>query len=386
MNINKLASKFVNSISEPSKLSEASFDLSAGVPDEDSLPSDFLAQSAKTILQASPKESLIYAGTKGYLGLREWIINNFQLTTNQNYNSENVSLVSGSAHGLDNIARTFIDSNDIVLVNSPTYPGALRTFRACGAKIVDISLNGQIDIENMSRIIAKLNMSKKRIKLFYIVSSHNNPTGMSLDNSMKSELVNLCAKNGILIVDDRAYGEISFTSQPQLSLSAVAPHEYIIEIGTFSKTIATGIRVAWIIASDNVINKLDTMRFDNGGSNLMQRVVHHFVSSKNYLSHLAHIRNIYEEKRDVSASALEKYCGSKIDFSIPNGGFYHWLKINDGIENEVLRKRALQKGVGINSGNIYYVNGDDKEHLRLVYSKLNLSDLENAIQILSTCF
>ena len=140
---------------------------------------------------------------------------------------------------------------------------------------------------------------------------------MSLDNSMKSELVNLCAKNGILIVDDRAYGEISFTSQPQLSLSAVAPHEYIIEIGTFSKTIATGIRVAWIIASDNVINKLDTMRFDNGGSNLMQRVVHHFVSSKNYLSHLAHIRNIYVELRVVSASSLDLYCGSIIVFRFP---------------------------------------------------------------------
>ena len=95
---------------------------------------------------------------------------------------------------------------------------------------------------------------------------------------------------------------------------------------------------------------------------------------------------LYEEKRDISAHALEKYCGNKIDFSIPNGGFYHWLKINNGIENEILRKRALQKGVGINSGNIYYVNEDDKEHLRLVFSKLNLSDLENAIQILGTCF
>lgn len=386
MNIDRLASKFIDSVTEPSKLSEASFDLSAGVPDEDSLPNDFLAQSAKIILQDSPKESLIYAGTKGYLGLREWIIDNFQSTTNQNYNPGNVSLVSGSAHGLDNIARAFINPNDIVLVNSPTYPGALRTFRACGAKIIDISMDGNLDIENMSQIISKLKMQKEQIKLFYIVSSNNNPTGVSLDNSIKSKLVNLCAKNDILIVDDRAYGEISFASKPQLSLSAAAPNEYIIEIGTFSKTIATGIRVAWIIASDSVINKLDTMRFDNGGSNLMQRVVHNFVSSKNYLSHLEHIRNVYEEKRDISAHALEKYCGNKIDFSIPNGGFYHWLKINNGIENEILRKRALQKGVGINSGNIYYVNEDDKEHLRLVFSKLNLSDLENAIQILSTCF
>ena len=226
-------------------------------------------------------------------------------------------------------------------------------------------------------------MQKEQIKLFYIVSSNNNPTGVSLDNSIKSKLVNLCAKNDILIVDDRAYGEISFASTPQLSLSEADPNEYIIEIGTFSKTIATGIRVAWIIASDSVITKLDTMRFDNGGSNLMQRVVHNFVSSKNYLSHLEHIRNVYEEKRDISAHALEKYCGNKIDFSIPNGGFYHWLKINNGIENEILRKRALQKGVGINSGNIYYVNEDDKEHLRLVFSKLNSSDLENAIQILN---
>ena len=386
MKIDKLASKFVDNIDDPSKLSKAPFDLSAGVPDEDSLPSDLLGQSTKLILQNYPKESLIYAGTKGYLGLREWIINNFQSINNQNYSSDNVSLVSGSAHGLDNIARTFINSGDIVLVSAPTYPGALRTFRACGAQIVDISLNGFLDIDKMSAIISELNDKKKRIKLFYIVSSNNNPTGISLDDSIKSELIDLCSKNDILIVDDRAYEEIYYSSAPQSSLSAVASSEHIIEIGTFSKTIATGIRVAWIIASDSIINKLDTMRFDNGGSNLMQRVVHHFVNSKNYPSHLNKIRNIYKKKRDVSANALEKYCGDKIEFSIPNGGFYHWLKINDGVENDVLRKRALQKGVGINSGNIYYVNGDDKEHLRLVFSKLNLSDLENSIQIFGTCF
>ena len=112
MNIDKLASKFVNSIAEPSKLSEAVFDLSAGVPDEDSLPSDFLEQSTKLILQNSPKESLIYAGTKGYFELREWIINDCQSTKNQNFSPDNVSLVSGSAHGLDNIARTFINTGD----------------------------------------------------------------------------------------------------------------------------------------------------------------------------------------------------------------------------------------------------------------------------------
>tara|TARA_Y100001970_G_C14249673_1_gene870852 strand:- start:1424 stop:2584 length:1161 start_codon:yes stop_codon:yes gene_type:complete len=386
VNIDKLTSKFLDNISEPSKLSQASFDLSAGVPDEDSLPSDLLGQSTKLILQDYPKESLIYAGTKGYLELREWIINNFQSTNNQNYSSDNVSLVSGSAHGLDNIARTFINSDDIVLVNAPTYPGALRTFRACGAQIVDVSLNGSLDLNKMSTIISELNDKQKRIKLFYIVSSNNNPTGMSLDDSIKSELVDLCSKNNILIVDDRAYEEIYFSSTFQPSLSAVAPSENIIEIGTFSKTIATGVRVAWIVASDSIINKLDTMRFDNGGSNLMQRVIHHFVSSKNYVLHLNKIRDIYKEKRDISANALEKYCENKIEFAIPNGGFYHWLKINNGVENDVLRKRALQKGVGINTGNIYYVNGDDKQHVRLVFSKLNLSDLENSIQIFSTCF
>mgnify|MGYP001323582228 CR=1 FL=1 len=132
----------------------------------------------------------------------------------------------------------------------------------------------------------------------------------SVKKNNRNDFIHFYQVIDILIVDDRAYGEISFASTPQLSLSAAAPNEYIIEIGTFSKTIATGIRVAWIIASDSVINKLDTMRFDNGGSNLMQRVVHNFVSSKNYLSHLEHIRNVYEEKRDISAHALEKYCGN----------------------------------------------------------------------------
>ena len=222
--------------------------------------------------------------------------------------------------------------------------------------------------------------------MLYVVSSYNNPSGMSISNDQKKSLVELCEEYSVLIVDDRAYSMITFENNPDPSLSTVRPSENIIEVGTFSKTIATGIRVAWVMASKSIITNLNLMRFDNGGSSLMQRMVFNFVDSSHYSEHLTNVKKIYKRKRDIVSDALVKYCSDSVDFHIPQGGFYHWVKIKNGLSNSILAENALIQGVGINVGNIYFVNRDDTAHFRIVYSKLKESDLENAVKILSTCF
>jgi DNA-binding transcriptional MocR family regulator len=179
---------------------------------------------------------------------------------------------------------------------------------------------------------------------------------------------------------------ITFERNPDPSLSTICPSENIIEVGTFSKTIATGIRVAWIMASKSIINNLNLMRFDNGGSSLMQRMVFSFVNSSHYPKHLASVNQIYKRKRNIVSDALTKYCSDHVEFHIPQGGFYHWVKIKNGLKNSKLAENALKQGVGINVGNIYFVNREDTEHVRIVYSKLKESDLVDAVKILSTCF
>tara|TARA_B110000438_G_C15798792_1_gene644083 strand:+ start:154 stop:1320 length:1167 start_codon:yes stop_codon:yes gene_type:complete len=386
MNIELFTAGILKQITPPSKMSSALFDLSVGAPDEASLPRDALLHALQEILHHDPVNALIYAGTSGYIDLRSWIAKTHASSENH-FNSDNVSLVSGSAHGLDNIARTFLEPNDFVLMSSPTYPGAIRTFQSCGAKILDIPSNQfGIDLNYLEDLLSNYKNQSQKIKMLYVVSSYNNPSGMSISNDQKKSLVELCEEYSVLIVDDRAYSMITFENNPDPSLSTVRPSENIIEVGTFSKTIATGIRVAWVMASKSIITNLNLMRFDNGGSSLMQRMVFNFVDSSHYSEHLTNVKKIYKRKRDIVSDALVKYCSDSVDFHIPQGGFYHWVKIKNGLSNSILAENALIQGVGINVGNIYFVNRDDTAHFRIVYSKLKESDLENAVKILSTCF
>ena len=387
MNLNKMTASILDEMINPSKIPGVNFDLSVGVPDEESLPSSELLISIQNVLKNDYKNALTYAGVNGFVGLRSWIANKANQISDNKFNEENVSLVSGSAHGLDNIARTFLDFNDVVIISSPTYNGAIRTFRACNAKIIDIDSDDQgMDIVQLQLKIDQCKKEKKNIKLLYIVSDYNNPTGESYSLERKKEIVKLCYENNILIIDDRAYAEISFEDIASFPLIADINHSCVIELGTFSKTIATGLRVAWILADESIIKKLNIMRFDNGGSNLIQRTIHNFVDSEVYSDHLLKLKSIYKIKRDIVSDALQKYCLNNVEFNSPQGGFYHWVKISSNISNDVIKVRALNKGVAINSGSVYYSNNDNKEHLRIVYSKLDHQQLEKAIKLLSECF
>lgn len=387
MNLNKMTASILDEMISPSKIPGVKFDLSVGVPDEESLPSAELLISVQNVLKKDYRSALIYAGVNGFVGLRLWIANKANQISDNKFNEENVSLVSGSAHGLDNIARTFLDFNDVVIISSPTYNGAIRTFKACNAEIIDINSDDQgMDIVQLQLKIDQCKKEKKNIKLLYLVSDYNNPTGESYSLERKKEIVKLCYENNILIIDDRAYAEISFEDLVSFPLIADINHSCVIELGTFSKTIATGLRVAWILADESIIKKLNMMRFDNGGSNLIQRTIHNFVDSPVYPDHLLRLKSIYKIKRDIVSDALQKYCLNNVEFNSPQGGFYHWVKISSNISNDVIKDRALNKGVAINSGSVYYSNNDNKEHLRIVYSKLDHQQLEKAIKLLSECF
>ena len=387
MNLNKMTASILDEMISPSKIPGVKFDLSVGVPDEESLPSAELLISVQNVLKKDYRSALIYAGVNGFVGLRLWIANKANQISDNKFNEENVSLVSGSAHGLDNIARTFLDFNDVVIISSPTYNGAIRTFKACNAEIIDINSDDQgMDIVQLQLKIDQCKKEKKNIKLLYLVSDYNNPTGESYSLERKKEIVKLCYENNILIIDDRAYAEISFEDLVSFPLIADINHSCVIELGTFSKTIATGLRVAWILADESIIKKLNMMRFDNGGSNLIQRTIHNFVDSPVYPDHLLKLKSIYKIKRDIVSDALQKYCLNNVEFNSPQGGFYHWVKISSNISNDVIKDRALNKGVAINSGSVYYSNNDNKEHLRIVYSKLDQQQLEKAIKLLSECF
>lgn len=379
--IEALLSPAVGRLAPNTSLSPLPYDLNAGVPDRDSLPAAALLEAARHALQEDPAAALTYGGQQGYEPLRAWIADREAREGGLEVSAGQVTLTAGSAQGLDNIAATFIGEGDAVLVGAPTYPGAIRTFRARGASIVESPQDGDGLIPSaLARVLDTRRMTGRQVKLIYVQSNYDNPSGATLPLERREAIVQLARQHGVLIVEDDAYTGIDLDGPPLPSLFAVAGGRGVMRAETFSKTIATGLRVGWITAQPEIIRRLVFMRFDNGASPFVHRLVHHFVASGAYEPHVEGLRAMYRERRDASASALREFCEPYVTFRSPAGGFFHWLQLHPGLDAKAVTAAAAAQGVAVTPGNGYFPSTGGEDRIRLVYSALPPADLREAIR------
>ena len=232
--IERLLAPVVSELPRPTSLSDLAFDLNAGVPDRATLPADALAEAARRALDADPAGALTYGGTLGYEPLRAWIAAQQSAETGLPLDASHVTLTAGSAHAIDNIAATFIAPGDVVIVGAPTYPGAIRTFRARGAQLIEVPQDD--DGLQMDALAAALEQqpADAPLKLIYVTANYDNPSGSTLPLERRSELVRLACEHHVLVVEDDAYTGIDLEGPPPTSLFEVAGGEGIMRCGTFS--------------------------------------------------------------------------------------------------------------------------------------------------------
>lgn len=364
----------------PTSLSPLPYDLNAGVPDRASLPAEALAEAAVRALRADPAGALTYGGAQGYAPLRAWIAEQQAQETGLPVTQDWITLCSGSAHAIDNIAATFLAPGDVVVMGAPTYPGAIRAFSARGARIVDVPQDEDgLEMVSLAAALERQRAIGQPAKLIYVIANYDNPSGATLPEHRRDELALLAARYRALVVEDDAYTGIDLDGPPPTSLFAIAQGQGIMRVGTFSKTIATGLRVGWIVADPAIIRRLVYMRFDNGSSPLLHRIVHEYLLAGHHVPHLERIRAIYRERRDTSAAALSELCGPWVDFAVPRGGFFHWLHLREGLDASRVAEAARQHGVAVTPGTGYYAHGGGRDHVRLVYSALPPDELRAAI-------
>lgn len=385
--IERLLAPVVRELPPPTSLAALPYDLSAGVPDRDSLPADAIAAAAQRALEADPSGALTYGGTQGYEPLRAWIAARQSAETGLPLTADHVTLTSGSAHAIDNIAAAFLAPRDVVIVGAPTYPGAIRTFRARGARIVDVPQDDDgIEMVSLASALERQRALGAPAKLIYVVANYDNPSGSTLPLHRRHELAQLAARYRALVVEDDAYTGIDLDGPPPTSFLEVAGGKGILRVGTFSKTIATGLRVGWVVSDSTIIERLAFMRFDNGSSPLVQRTVLEYLQSGTADEHVANLRVLYRERRDASAEALVEYCEPYAAFRKPAGGFFHWLRLHPGLDAQRVVESAAQRGVAVTPGPHYYAHGGGEDRLRLVYSALPPDRLREAIRLLGQAF
>ena len=354
--------------------------LTGGIPDPDSLPIDELIACNERVLRREGTFALAYGGPQGYPGLAEWLAKRINAREGLNLGSQNFVITCGAAGGLENLCETFLDPGDVAIVERPTFPGSLRTIKSCLPEVagVDVDEHGLVP-DQLEETIARAEAAGKRPKLLYTIANFHNPAGATLSMERRERVVELCRAHGVLIIQDDAYGAISFGPEPHPTLFSLAGGSGAVLLGTFSKTLATGLRVGWVMGEQPVIDAVTRMRFDMGVSPWTSRVIAEFCESGMFDEHLERVIEIYRLKRDVILAALDERCAHFARWSVPDGGFFLWLELAEGIDPERLRYTANEEAVGIVGGSAFFEDGSGAERARLCYSNVAERDIPEAI-------
>jgi 2-aminoadipate transaminase len=342
--------------------------LAGGMPYISALPLDVVGEMAGQLVAHRGSVALQYMSAQGDPGLREAICDVMQLEGIRAHPDEVVVTV-GSQQALDLITRIFIDPGDVILAEGPSYVGALGTFASYQADVVHVPMDDQGLIpEALGQAIAALAGQGRRGKFLYTVPAFHNPGGVTLSASRRAQVLDICQRAGLLVIEDNPYGLLGFDGEPLRALRADDPHG-VVYLGTFSKTIAPGLRVGWALAPPGIRDKL-VLAAEAAvlcHSSLAQLMVRDYLTSQPWQEQVKVFRELYRERRDAMLDALAAVMPDGCRWTRPAGGFYVWLQLPPGLNAKAMLPRAISSRVAYVPGTGFFTGGAGGEFMRLSY-------------------
>lgn len=363
--------------------------LGIGMPDPATLPREELNAALERALEAPGDRPLRYHFGPGFEPLREQIAWRYERHGELGVDLDWFRLTNGSSGGIDLICRTLIDPGDVILCEQPSYMGTLQNFRSFQAELRSVSMDEQgMRSDELQRVLREVEAEGKRARLVYTIASFQNPTGASLSDSRRRELLQVSAEHDVLVLEDDAYTELWFGEQPPQSLFAMSGGHGVMAVGTFSKILATGLRVGWIHARPEWIEFFGRMRFDMGQSVLIHRMLAEYMEGGRLDAHVKQMREVYTEKARILCEALEEYAGEHLRFARPGGGFYLWVELGAGLTADAVWRAGAEEGVWFPGGTSFFPDRVDctGEHIRLAFPWTSREELrEGARRIGAAC-
>ena len=346
----------------------------AGYPDPTGFPWEEFREIAGELLSGRDGSVLQYGPTRGFRPLLESILGVLE-TRGITTDLAHVMTTSGSQQGLDLTARVLIAPGDVVLVEVPTYTGAIAAFRNAQCRLVGVKQDADgINLEELDAVCLRERAAGSRVNLLYLVPNFQNPAGILLSREKRLRLLEWAERRNMLIVEDDPYGELLFedvaTAAETRPLKADDRDGRVIYLSTFSKTLAPGFRVAWVAAPAPIVERFDTAKqsMDLMCGILDQRVVHESIVRGVLARQAAPLRRLYQTRRDVMEQTLREQFGDRLTWIQPKGGFFLWAKLPDGYECESLLSKALEQGVLFVIGSAFCVDGSGHDRIRLSFS------------------
>ena len=342
--------------------------LAGGMPYVTALPLDAVGELAGQIVARRGAAALQYGPAQGDPALREGICEVMALEGIRAHPDEVVVTV-GSQQALDLITRIFVDPGDVVLAEAPSYVGALGTFASYQAQVVHVPMDDDGLVPGALReCLAGLSAGGRRAKFLYTVPSFHNPAGVTLSAARRAEVLSICQRAGVLIIEDNPYGLLGFEAEPLRALRA-DDGQGVVYLGSFSKTIAAGLRVGWAVAPAGIRDKLvlaaEAAVLCN--SSLTQLVAGEYLASQPWLEQIKVFRELYRERRDAMLDTLGAVMPEGCRWTRPGGGFYVWLQLPPGLNSKSMLPRAISSRVAYVPGTGFYADDDGAQYLRLSY-------------------
>jgi 2-aminoadipate transaminase len=346
--------------------------LAGGLPAPELFPIDEYRRAFEWVLETDGAHALQYGPSEGYAPLRAWLAERLS-RSGIRCAADDVLITNGSQQALDLIGKIFLDPGDAVLCERPTYLGALQAFNQYEATYVVVPMDDDgMDVEAVERELARDAAGPRRIKLIYALPNFQNPTGRSMSGPRRPRLVELAARFGVPIVEDDPYGELRYEGEPLPSLKSLDRDGLVIYLGTFSKILAPGFRLGWVVASPDALEGiLHAKQPADLHTGVAPQIATYYVARDGFVDqHVEHIKAFYRERRDVMLRALEEHFPPSARFTRPAGGLFVWAELPAHIDTRQLLLDAVHEKVAFVPGQGFHPDQSGTNTMRLNFSNV----------------
>jgi 2-aminoadipate transaminase len=371
----QLQSSFIREILKITQQPEI-ISFAGGLPSPATFPVEEMKAAFDTVLSNNGKVALQYGPTDGYLPLRQWIADSLS-TNGAKIVPEQVLMTSGSQQALDLLGKVLIDEGSRVLVETPSYLGALQAFSVYRPEFVSV------DTDDHGLVPSSLDKVAQGARLLYALPNFQNPTGRSLSTERRQELVETCARLGLPLIEDDPYGALSYKGEPLPKMVAMNP-DGVIYMGSFSKVLTPGIRLGYVVAPLPLVRRLELAKqaADLHTSQLTQMVVHQVIKDGFLDRHIPEIRHLYGDQCQVMLQAMAQHFPAGVEWTKPEGGMFIWVTLPKHIDAMKLLDEAIAQKVAFVPGSPFYANEPETNTLRLSFVTVPPERIRAGIEIL----
>ncbi len=343
--------------------------LSAGNPAPEAFPVDAIAAISDDLLKNRPIDVLQYGATEGYMPLREHLKAYMRSKYAVGCDDDEVLITSGAQQVMELVTKTVCNQGDVIIAESPSFIGSLNSFRALGAKLVGVPVEADgMDMDALEEALK----NNDRVRFIYTIPNFQNPAGVTMSMEKRRRLYELAKAYGVLIVEDNPYGDLRFAGEDVPAVKSLDTDGIVVYAGSFSKVMASGMRVGFAIANKTLLAKMIVAKQgeDVHTTQWAQMVCHEFMTKYDYEAHLARLKDIYREKAQLMMDLIDEHLvPAGITYNRPEGGLFIWCKLPDGVDMaDFCTKAVKEHKVAVVPGSAFNVAGEHLQYFRLNFS------------------